>query len=111
MPTTNNIHDFDITGLEVGAGLALAERSCSLLKVDPQVLQRHPVIGMRAAFASLIRDGLNDNPNSPPQSRHRRFATGPLFLTSYSSKLQRRENKSHSGRDAQSGTLVSAYRS
>jgi hypothetical protein len=80
MFTTNNIHDFGALVPGLGAGFALAERSCSLLKVDPQVLQRHPVIGMRATWASLIREGLNDNANSPPHSRHIRFATDPPFL-------------------------------
>jgi hypothetical protein len=74
----NHIQDFD-AGAAAVAGFALANRSCSLLNVDPQVLQRHPVIGVRAAFASFIRDGLNDKPSSPPQSRHRRLATDPRF--------------------------------
>ena len=75
----NNSQVFEAAERVPAAGFVLAVRSCSLLKVDPQVLQRHPVMGIRAAFASLIRDGLNDNPSSPPQSRHRRLATGPLF--------------------------------
>ena len=75
----NNIQAFEAAARAPAAGLALAERSCSLLKVDPQVLQRHPVIGVRAAFASFIREGLKDNPNSPPQSKHKRLATGPHF--------------------------------
>ena len=79
MLRTINIQDLEATGAAVEAGLALAARSCSLLKIDPQVLQRHPVMGVRAALATLIRDGLNDNPSSPPQSRHRRLATGPRF--------------------------------
>jgi hypothetical protein len=73
------LYDFDATA-PAEPGLDLAARSCSLLNVDPQVLQRHPVMGVRAAFVSLIRDGLNDNPSSPPHSRHKRLATDPLFL-------------------------------
>lgn len=53
-----------------GLGLILAVRSCSLLKVDPQVLHRHPVIGVRATFAICIRDGLKDKASSLPQCRH-----------------------------------------
>jgi hypothetical protein len=68
--------DFEATARD---GLTLASRSCSLLKVDPHVLQRHPVIGVRAAFASLIRDGLNDNPSSPPHCKHKRLGRSPLF--------------------------------
>ena len=79
MLRASNIQDFEATELATGTGLALAARSCSLLKIDPQVLQRHPVIGVRAALATLIRDGLNDSPSSPPQSRHIRLAKGPLF--------------------------------
>src|SRR6267142_2835668 len=74
---SQTIQDLETRGL---TGLAFASRSCSLLKVDPQVLQRHPVMGVRAAFASLIRVGLNDNPSSPPHCKHRRLAKGPLFL-------------------------------
>ncbi len=74
----NHIQDFD-TGVAAALGFALADRSCSLLNVDPQVLQRHPVMGVRTAFASFIREGLNVKPSSPPQSRHIRLATGPLF--------------------------------
>ena len=79
MLKSDNVHDLDAKGDAAVAGFALAERSCSLVNIDPHVLQRHPVMGIRAAFASLIRDGLNDNPSSPPQSRHIRLATGPLF--------------------------------
>jgi len=61
-------------------GLTLAALSCSLLKTDPQVLQRHPVMGVRAALATPIRAGLNDKPSSPPQSRHKRLARIPRFL-------------------------------
>src|SRR5712692_10944259 len=64
------------------AGFTLAARSCSLLKVDPQVLQRHPVIGVRAAFATLIRDGLKDKPSSPPRCRHRCLGKLTSFLSS-----------------------------
>jgi len=71
--------DFEARGLASCTGLPLAARSCSLLKVDPQVLQRHPVMGVRAAFESLIRVGLNDNPNSPPHCKHKRLAKSPLF--------------------------------
>ena len=60
-------------------GLALAARSCSLLKVDPQVLHRHPVIGVFAALARLIREGLKDRPISPPHCKHRCLDTRPLF--------------------------------
>ena len=60
-------------------GLALAARSCSLLKVDPQVLHRHPVIGVFTALARLIREGLKDRPISPPHCRHRCLDTRPLF--------------------------------
>jgi hypothetical protein len=59
--------------------LTLAARSCSLLKVDPQVLQRHPVIGVLAALTTPIREGLNDRPISPPHCRHRCLDTRPLF--------------------------------
>jgi hypothetical protein len=79
MLRSSNIQDLDAAGAVVDPGFAFAMRSCSLLKVDPQVLHRHPVMGVRAAFAVLIREGLNDKPSSPPQSRHRRFATSPLF--------------------------------
>jgi hypothetical protein len=75
----NSYDDLDANGRPAVAGFTLAARSCSLVNTDPHVLQRHPVMGMRAAFASLIRDGLNDNPSSPPQSRHIRLAKGPLF--------------------------------
>jgi hypothetical protein len=60
-------------------GLALAARSCSLLKVDPQVLHRHPVIGVRAAFAAFIRKGLKDKPSSPPHCKHKCLGKRPLF--------------------------------
>jgi hypothetical protein len=60
-------------------GLTLAARSCSLLKVDPQVLQRHPVIGVRAAFATFIREGLKDKANSPPHCKHKCLGKRPLF--------------------------------
>jgi len=60
-------------------GLTLAARSCSLLKVDPQVLHRHPVIGVLAALATPIREGLKDRPISPPHCRHRCLDTRPLF--------------------------------
>ncbi len=73
---SQTIQDLETSGR---IGFTLASRSCSLLKVDPQVLHRHPVIGVRAAFASLIRDGLNDNPSSPPHCRHKRLAKIPLL--------------------------------
>jgi hypothetical protein len=79
MLRVDNIQGLDAEDGVVAEDLVLAVRSCSLLKVEPQVLQRHPVMGVRAAFAVLIREGLNDKPNSPPQSRHNRFATCPLF--------------------------------
>jgi hypothetical protein len=60
-------------------GLTLAARSCSLLKVAPQVLHRHPVIGVFAAFAAPIRDGLKDRPISLPHCRHKCLDTQPLF--------------------------------
>ena len=96
--------DFEARGLASCTGLPLAARSCSLLKVDPQVLQRHPVMGVRAAFASLIRVGLNDNPSSPPHCRHRRLAKVPLFLNQLSKCQRWGIEDSHSGRNAQSGT-------
>jgi len=91
MLRVDNIQGLDAEDGVVAEGLVLAVRSCSLLKVEPQVLQRHPVMGVRAAFAVLIREGLNDKPNSPPQSRHNRFATCPLFafLRSVDSPAQR----------------------
>jgi hypothetical protein len=61
-------------------GLTLAARSCSLLKVAPQVLQRHPVIGVRAAFATCIREGLKDKASSPPHCKHKCLGKRPLFL-------------------------------
>jgi hypothetical protein len=61
------------------AGLTLAARSCSLLKVDPQVLHRQPVIGVRAAFATFIREGLNDKASSPPHCKHKCLDKRPLF--------------------------------
>jgi hypothetical protein len=61
------------------AGLALAARSCSLLKVHPQVLHRHPVIGVRAAFATFIREGLKDKASSPPHCKHKCLGKRPLF--------------------------------
>jgi len=61
-------------------GLTLAARSCSLLKVAPQVLQRHPVMGVRAAFATCIREGLKDRPSSPPHCKHKCLGKCPLFL-------------------------------
>jgi hypothetical protein len=79
MLRVDNIQGLDAEDGVVAEGLVLAVRSCSLLKVEPQVLQRHPVMGVRAAFAVLIREGLNDKPNSPPHSRHNRFATCPPF--------------------------------
>jgi hypothetical protein len=83
-------------------GLTLASRSCSLLKVDPQVLQRHPVIGVRAAFASLIRDGLNDNPSSPPHCKHKRLGRSPLFSAPESwSRKHPRPRQSRLGRGPQ----------
>ena len=69
-------------------GFTLASRSCSLLKVDPQVLHRHPVMGVRAALESLIRDGLNDNPSSPPHCRHKRLVRSPLYLSSQMTEPQ-----------------------
>ena len=60
-------------------GLTLAARSCSLLKVDPQVLHRHPVIGVRAALATFIREGLKDRPSSPPHCKHKCLGKRPLF--------------------------------
>ncbi len=59
--------------------MTLAARSCSLLKVDPQVLHRHPVIGVLTALTTPIREGLNDRPISPPHCRHRCLDTRPLF--------------------------------
>jgi len=73
---SQTIQDLETSGR---TGFTLASRSCSLLKVDPHVLHRHPVMGVRAAFASLIRDGLNDNPSSPPHCRHKRLAKIPLL--------------------------------
>jgi hypothetical protein len=89
-------------------GLTLASRSCSLLKVDPQVLHRHPVMGVRAALASLIRDGLNDNPSSPPHCRHKRLVRSPLYLSSPVTKSRKHPTL---GKDAQGGFLSSVYRS
>jgi hypothetical protein len=40
--------------------LILPARSSSVLKRAPQVLHRHAVIGVRAAFATFIREGLKD---------------------------------------------------
>jgi len=60
-------------------GFTFAARSCSELKVDPQVLQRHPVMGVRAAFATFIRDGLKDKANSPPHCKHKCLGKRPLF--------------------------------
>jgi hypothetical protein len=60
-------------------GLILPVRSCSLLKVDPQVLHRHPVIGVRAAFATFIREGLKDKASSPPHCKHKCLDKRPLF--------------------------------
>jgi hypothetical protein len=60
-------------------GLTLAARSCSLVKVDPQVLHRHPVIGVRAAFTAFIRDGLKDKPSSPPHCKHKCLDKCTLF--------------------------------
>ena len=60
-------------------GLILAARNCSLLKVYPQVLHRHPVIGVRAAFATFIREGLKDKPSSPPHCKHKCLGKRPLF--------------------------------
>jgi hypothetical protein len=60
-------------------GLTLAARSCWLLKVDPQVLHRHPVIGVRAAFVTFIREGLKDRPSSPPHCKHKCLGKRPLF--------------------------------
>ena len=70
------LHELAATGR---VGLTLAVRSCSLLKVEPQVLHRHPVIGVRAAFATCIRDGLNDKPSSPPHCKHKCLGKRPLF--------------------------------
>ena len=82
---SQTIQDLETSGR---TGLTLASRSCSLLKVDPQVLHRHPVMGVRAALASFIRDGLNDNPSSPPHCRHKRLAKIPLYLSSLVTELQ-----------------------
>ena len=71
---SQTIQDLETSGR---TGLTLASRSCSLLKVDPQVLHRHPVMGVRTAFASFIRDGLNDNPSSPPHCKHKRLVKNP----------------------------------
>lgn len=60
-------------------GLTLLARSCSVVKVDPQVLHRHPVIGVRAAFAAFMREGLKDKPSSPPHCKHRCLGKRPLF--------------------------------
>lgn len=84
-------------------GLTLAARSCSLLKVDPQVLHRHPVIGVFAAFATLIREGLKDRPISPPHCRHKCLDTRPLF----SARGGRRYGAPHPGQKAQDG--MSSY--
>ena len=73
---SQTIQDLETSGR---TGFTLASRSCSLLKVEPQVLHRHPVMGVRAAFASFIRDGLNDSPSSPPHCRHKRLAKIPLL--------------------------------
>ena len=73
---SQTIQDLETSGR---TGFTLASRSCSLLKVDPHVLHRHPVMGVRAAFASFIRDGLNDSPSSPPHCRHKRLAKVPLL--------------------------------
>lgn len=62
-----------------GLTLILAARSCSVLKVAPQVLHRHPVIGVRAAFATFIREGLKDKASSPPHCKHKRLGKRPLF--------------------------------
>jgi hypothetical protein len=59
--------------------LAFAARNCSLLKLDPHVLHRHPVIGVRAALTTLIRDGLKDKANSPPHCKHKCLGKRPLF--------------------------------
>src|SRR6266478_4463534 len=101
---SQTIQDLETSGR---TGLTLASRSCSLLKVDPQVLHRHPVMGVRAALASFIRDGLNDNPSSPPHCRHKRLVKSPLYLSSQMTELE----TSHPRRDAQGGVLSSAYRS
>lgn len=61
--------------------MTLAARNCSLLKVDPQVLHRHPVMGVRAAFAAFIREGLKDKPSSPPHCKHRCFGKRTSFLS------------------------------
>ena len=60
-------------------GLTLPARSCSLVKVDPQVLHRHPVTGVRAAFAAFIPEGLKDKPSSPPHCKHICLGKRPLF--------------------------------
>ena len=60
-------------------GLGLAARSCSLLKVAPHVLHRHPVIGVRAAFATFMREGLKDKASSPPHCKHKCLDKRPLF--------------------------------
>ena len=54
-------------------------RSSSELKIAPQVLQRHPVIDVRATLAALIREGLKDRPSSPPHCKHKRLGKCPLF--------------------------------
>jgi hypothetical protein len=94
---SQTIQDLEASGR---TGLTLASRSCSLLKVDPQVLHRHPVMGVRAAFASLIRDGLNDNPSSPPHCKHKRLVRSPLFL---SSPVTEPQTSPPQGKDAQGG--------
>ena len=60
-------------------GLTLAARSCSVLKVDPHVPHRHPVIAVRVASAAIIREGLKDKASSPPHWKHKRSNKRPLF--------------------------------
>lgn len=50
----SNPYSLDAAETVEVTSLAFAERSCSLVKVAPQVLQRHPVMGVRAAFETLI---------------------------------------------------------
>ena len=59
-------------------GLALAARSSSALKVDPQVAHRHPVIEVRAASPTVIREGLKDKASSPPHCKQKRSKKRPL---------------------------------
>lgn len=78
MTSVRGGHELAAAGT-TGLTLILAVRSCSVLKVAPQVLHRHPVIGVRAAFATFIREGLKDKASSPPHCKHKRLGKRPLF--------------------------------